>query len=77
MQFISAASNYTAQMEALIEQHRRLSLSTLIGLVFAHKNFDLLGEESADGSSTTRGKDFGFQHGLSAETYGQVLLGIP
>jgi hypothetical protein len=77
MQFVPVATNRTAQMKTLIEQHGRLPLSTLVGFLFAHKDFDLFGEESADGGSTTRSENFGFQHGASAEAYRQVLLGIP
>jgi hypothetical protein len=67
MQVISGASDHTAQVKTLIEQDGRLSLSTLVGLLFPHKNFDLFGEEPADGSSTTGSEDFGFPHGLAAE----------
>jgi hypothetical protein len=69
MQLISGISDHTAQMKTLIEQHGRLSLGTLIGFLFAYENFDLLGQEPADGSSATGSEDFGFPHGLPTEAY--------
>jgi hypothetical protein len=74
MQFVSSATNHTAHVKALIEQCRRLSLRTLISFLFAYQDFNLFGEETADGRGTAGSEDFGFPEGLPIETYGHVLL---
>src|SRR5579863_1319552 len=76
MPVVSTASNHAAQMKALIEQCRRLPLRPLISFLFPHEEFDLLGKKSADGGGTAGGEDLNFPHGLPAEAYRHVLLGI-
>jgi len=77
MPVVSTASNHAAQTKALIEERRRLPLRPLVGLFLPHEELDLLGKKAADGSSTARSQDFSFPHGLPAEAYRHVLLGIP
>jgi len=78
MQVVPVAPDHAAQVKALIEQRRRLSLRTFIGLLVPHENLNLLGEESADGGGTAGGKDFSFPKGLSVQAYSHILLsGIP
>jgi hypothetical protein len=67
MQVVSRTSNHTAQMKALIEQCRGLSLRTLIRFFFPHENFNLLGEQTADGRSPPSSQDFGLPEGLPVE----------
>jgi hypothetical protein len=75
MQVVPAASNHTAQVKSLIEQRRRLSLSTFIGFLVPHENLNLLSKETADGSGTAGSEDFGLPHGLPTKAYSHVLFG--
>jgi hypothetical protein len=50
MEFISADSNYTAQVKALVEQGKCLLLRPFVGLLLAYQYFNLMSQEAADGS---------------------------
>ncbi len=56
VQFVSVGSNHTAHVEALIQQRHGLSLRTFIRrIIFPHKDLNPVGQETADGDSTTGG----------------------
>lgn len=50
MEFISADSDYAAQVKALIEQRHSLPLGPFIGFFLAYQCFNLLSQEAAYGS---------------------------
>src|SRR3979411_3329102 len=74
MQVVPGASNHAAQVKALIEERHRLPLGTLVGLLFATNNFNLLGNETADRSGTPSGKNLSFPENLTVQAYGHILL---
>jgi hypothetical protein len=75
MPLVPASANYSAQMEALVEEREGLALGALIGFVFSDKNLDLRGEKTADGGAASGSEDFGLSQGLLAKAKGDVLLG--
>jgi hypothetical protein len=48
MKFVSAECNYSPEMEGMVEKSQGLPLCPLIGFVFTHKRFYLLGQQSTD-----------------------------
>jgi hypothetical protein len=75
MQFVSTGSNLTAHMKPLIEQGHGLSLGALVGFFLPHEDFNLLGNETADGGSAARGEDFDLLKRLPGQAYCHVLFG--
>jgi hypothetical protein len=55
MQLISRRPDYSAQLKPLIEQQHGLSLGTFICFVLAYEDFNLLGQQTADGSGPAGG----------------------
>jgi len=75
MQFVSTRSNRTAHMKALIEQRHGLSLCTLVRFFLPDEDLNLLGKETADGSSPAGGENSDLLERLPGQAYGHVLLG--
>jgi len=48
MQLVPASSNYSPQVEAIVQKGHRLPLGAFIGLFISHQAFDLMCEEAAD-----------------------------
>src|ERR1700688_904912 len=76
MQFITAGSDYAAQVKTLIEQRHSLPLSAFVGFLLADEDLYLPGQQTADGGRTPGSKDFGHADGLPVETDGQILFSI-
>jgi hypothetical protein len=50
MEFIAHDSDHPSQLKSLLEQSHSLSLGPFVGFFLAHENFDLMGQETADGN---------------------------
>jgi hypothetical protein len=48
MPFVPASSNYSPQVEAILQKGHRLPLGALISLFISHQAFDLVSEQAAD-----------------------------
>src|SRR5258708_5086807 len=75
MPFVPAAANHAPQMKALIKQSGGLPLSAFVSFLLSDQNLDLLGQQAADGGTTTGGKDFGLSQRLLTQANCHILLG--
>src|SRR5207237_95134 len=75
MPLVPAGPNHAAQMEALIEQSRSLTLGKLVSFFFPNQDLDLLCQQTADGGSTTRSQNFGLAKRLLVQANCDILLG--
>jgi hypothetical protein len=76
MELIAHDSDHPSQLKSLIEQGHSFSLGAFEGIFLAHENFDLMGQEAADGNWTPSGQDLGLLYRLSVKTDGKVLSSV-
>jgi hypothetical protein len=48
MQLVPVGSNYSPQVEAIVQKGHRLPLGAFISLFISHQAFDLVSEQAAD-----------------------------
>jgi hypothetical protein len=71
---ISGRPNHSTQMKSLLKECQSLSFGTLICLLVAHKPFNFLCKQTADGSLSACGQNLGFPEHLPAQAYRNVLF---
>jgi hypothetical protein len=70
MEFIAGGMDGATQLKAVVEQGCGLAGGARVGFVFADQDFNLMSQETADGSGTAGGKDLGFLNSSAVETKG-------
>src|SRR5258708_4994079 len=61
-------------METVVEEGRGLTLGAFVGFFLAHEDFNLLGQQSANGGVAPGGDDLSFTNGLAVQADGDILL---
>ncbi len=76
MQFLSAHTDFPAQVKSLVEQLERLRLRPFVGFLFTDKDFQLTRQQSANRRRTPRRNDLCLVNRSTVETDGKVLLSV-
>ena len=63
-------------MKTLVEKRQRLAFGAFIGFFLTDQNFNLTGEQAADGRAALGGEDLGLSKCLSIKTDCEVLFHV-